>query len=990
VRPASRSLWYRLTPTTNARYQLDLAASNFDTVLAVYAGSGLANLSSVAYNDDVPGTTRSKLEFAAAAGTTYHIAVDGYDASSFGIVSLAVSKVVPANDAFSGEVLTNTTGRISGNNTDATVQVGEPNAAAGNSVWYLWTPASSFPAYLKTTGSNFNTVLHVYTGATLATLTPVVSNDDESALLTTSRVEFSAVANTTYRIQILGSRSQDIGSLQLAWGNTGNENQDLLPDLTVVTADLANWRLDQTEIPGRTLLRLTTATPNTGAGPLELRGSSENPGVMQRIYKPDGNFTERLAGTFTFHPTHDHLHFDNWVQFHLRSVTASNGVGPIVMSGAKTSFAVFDLESHNTSLPGASPSPVYSSGIVQGLSVGWKDIYDRELDGQWIDVTSLPPGQYWLEGGVDPDNHIVELDETNNFSRVLIDYTGTAPPNDTFANATVLTGATVGTDGRSLSATRQSSEPNHAGLTGGGGSIWYQWVAPAAGTTVITTEGSNFDTVLAVYRGSSVSGLTAVASNDNESAALTTSRLSFTATVGTTYRIAVAGKSGATGLVELAINPALNNQFSAAVTLAGNAGTARGANRGANAEASEPAHAGTGATASLWWKLTPSLTGDAVLDTVGSTADTRLAVYVGATLVTLTPVISDDNSGGINGSSRLTFPVTAGVTYAVAVDGDPGAIALNYVVSAALSPTVVTQPGSRNIVAGTILELTTEAVGSPTLTYEWRKGGVLLTNDGRITGANTGNLRIFKTNLDDAGSYQCTVRNNTGTAQSQAATVLVINNNRVLFAEHTRGDNGGLAGIRIMLHSLGNEHVMQFTLALPIGQLLNPIVTPGADTRQATLSLNNSELAQGRLGVMITLPAGAVLSEGLREIAHLEVQTVSGLPNETVLPIAFSPTPLVGRTLALNTTQLSTVLTAGTLTLGPVQEQLTITNVFNGQVQLSLRGIAGRQYQVFTSTSLANWQLVQGLTADHHGEATMAHTPPSGGSSQRFYRAMRQ
>src|SRR5213082_3022325 len=75
---------------------------------------------------------------------------------------------------------------------------------------------------------------------------------------------------------------------------------------------------------------------------------------------------------------------------------------------------------------------------------------------------------------------------------------------------------------------------------------------------VLTTAGSTFDTVLAVYTGSAYP-LTLVASNnDDPSTNLKddyggkTSALTFSAVAGTTYKIAVDGLDGAAGSVVLA------------------------------------------------------------------------------------------------------------------------------------------------------------------------------------------------------------------------------------------------------------------------------------------------------------------------------------------------------------------------------------------------------------------------------------------------------
>ncbi|MCL5061574.1 MAG: S8 family serine peptidase [Candidatus Thermoplasmatota archaeon] len=126
-----------------------------------------------------------------------------------------------------------------------------------------------------------------------------------------------------------------------------------------------------------------------------------------------------------------------------------------------------------------------------------------------------------------------------------------APLNDAFAQAAVLDGNSGTAAGWNLNATPESGEPAHAG-TGGGKSVWWQWTAGASGTASFDTRGSGFDTVLAVYTGGGVSALAEVASNDDDGSAGNASGLSFAATAGTAYRIAVDGKSAASGAVELA------------------------------------------------------------------------------------------------------------------------------------------------------------------------------------------------------------------------------------------------------------------------------------------------------------------------------------------------------------------------------------------------------------------------------------------------------
>lgn len=226
----------------------------------------------------------------------------------------------------------------------------------------------------------------------------------------------------------------------------------LLPDLIawedVQRNYIHGWSLDQNEIPGRTLLRLTTSVANVGAGPLEIRGDTIHEDgtqdVLQRIYNSDGSFTDQMSGTFSYHPEHGHIHFDRFTQFHLREVTAGDGVGAIVASGDKSSFCLIDVRSYDETLPGAPGLRQYHAcNEYQGISVGWADVYIKALPDQWIDVTGVADGRYWLEVEIDPEHWIVESDETNNVSRILIDLENSGGPVSQGVHRVDVTGGEV-------------------------------------------------------------------------------------------------------------------------------------------------------------------------------------------------------------------------------------------------------------------------------------------------------------------------------------------------------------------------------------------------------------------------------------------------------------------------------------------------------------------------------------------------------------------
>src|SRR5439155_161666 len=124
--------------------------------------------------------------------------------------------------------------------------------------------------------------------------------------------------------------------------------------------------------------------------------------------------------------------------------------------------------------------------------------------------------------------------------------------NDNFASRTVISGSSMTVTGTNANATREAGEPTIVG-NGGGHSIWWSWTAPASGTVTISTAGSNFDTLLGVFTGSSVSSLSTVAGNDDAPGAGVTSSVTFNAVAGVTYQIAVDGFNGATGNITLNI-----------------------------------------------------------------------------------------------------------------------------------------------------------------------------------------------------------------------------------------------------------------------------------------------------------------------------------------------------------------------------------------------------------------------------------------------------
>lgn len=76
--------------------------------------------------------------------------------------------------------------------------------------------------------------------------------------------------------------------------------------------------------------------------------------------------------------------------------------------------------------------------------------------------------------------------------------------------------------------------------------------------------------------------------------------------------------------------------------------------------------------------------------------------------------------------------------------------------------------------------------------------------------------------------------------------------------------------MRINVEAFGNEKAVSLSLGFNSTVLSNPRVTLGADATGATLSVNTSQVAQGAIGMAMTLPGNQTLAEGSRRIFNVE------------------------------------------------------------------------------------------------------------------------
>ena len=150
----------------------------------------------------------------------------------FGYNSNLVVPDPPANDNFANaQTINGCSGSVNGTNVGATKESGEinhlsstndPNGGGTRSIWYQWQAPSSGNVTFDTSGSGFDTVLGIYTGNAVNSLSVIAQSDDVvPGTVRTSTITFNAVGGTTYKIAVdgynNGGAGGDVGSVTLNW-----------------------------------------------------------------------------------------------------------------------------------------------------------------------------------------------------------------------------------------------------------------------------------------------------------------------------------------------------------------------------------------------------------------------------------------------------------------------------------------------------------------------------------------------------------------------------------------------------------------------------------------------------------------------------------------------------------------------------------------------------------------------------------------------------
>jgi Lysyl oxidase len=190
-------------------------------------------------------------------------------------------------------------------------------------------------------------------------------------------------------------------------------------------------------------LVFTSAVGNVGEGPLIIKGArpagATTMTAHQVIRRSDGSSVTRpqSAGTLRYVVASDHQHWHllGFERYELWTGNASRRL----RRDRKQGFCLGDRYRlfPDRRIPHQPRKPAYPGhcglghpelrSVLEGITVGWGDNYPANIEGQYIDVTGVPPGRYLLVHRVRADG-LLETYPYNDVSCASIELKAPVAP----------------------------------------------------------------------------------------------------------------------------------------------------------------------------------------------------------------------------------------------------------------------------------------------------------------------------------------------------------------------------------------------------------------------------------------------------------------------------------------------------------------------------------------------------------------------------------
>jgi hypothetical protein len=194
--------------------------------------------------------------------------------------------------------------------------------------------------------------------------------------------------------------------------------------------------------------------------------------------------------------------------------------------------------------------------------------------------------------------------------------------------------------------------------------------------------------------------------------------------------------------------------------------------------------------------------------------------------------------------------------------------AVKWVLAGASGPTITQQPSAQNVCAGSTATFTVAATGSGTLTYQWQKNSVNMSNGGDISGATSTTLQIANCDSSDAANYRCVVTDSNGSTNSNDAALTL--KTATSITAHPQNQTVAAGATATFSVTAAGSGTLTYQWQKNSSNLSNGGNISGATT--ATLSVSNCQTSdQGNYRCVVTGDCGSATSNN----ATLTIQTAT-------------------------------------------------------------------------------------------------------------------
>jgi hypothetical protein len=474
---------------------------------------------------------------------------------------------ITSNDLFADRyVISSLPSSPIGNNTGFSKETGEPNYGY-RSAWFEFVATSTDKIMVDTIGSGFDTMLGVYTGTAVNALSTIIQ-DDDSGGSGTSRVAFTPVAGTSYKIAVTSYSSFHAGAqYNLNIKNLYPASNDNFANRITLTGTTFSASLD-----------LTAATKETGettSGSYSAwyEWTAPQNGTI-RIARTAGTLYSAYTSVWTGTAV-DALTKIADLQYDSDSVKVTSGT-VYKISISSNSYGTWSFSGNYVTPPDnndfANRILLTGSSFSQAGTNVWANTETGEgsyysVWYEWVAtsngsfVIDLPnTNSYYLYIGVYTGSTIASLSyvagsnyrvyftasagtsykikiyasyqsSSNQMPFVLTGAYYSAPGNDNFADRIYASGV-ISASGNNTMATYQSGEPSSSIYH----SVWYDFTPLASGSYILDVAG-NFSNRVYVCTGTDLGALSTV----NYDYGGTTAHLRFESDAGISYKICVGG-----------------------------------------------------------------------------------------------------------------------------------------------------------------------------------------------------------------------------------------------------------------------------------------------------------------------------------------------------------------------------------------------------------------------------------------------------------------